>query len=640
MVLSIKTNISALTSLKELREGTSATRKTFATISSGSRINTARDDASGLAISNNLRLDLASATSALSNIKQANSVLQIADSGLQSMQGKINRMSEIAAMAASSNLSNDERGYLDAEFQLLKEGISADIRSTTYNGENLLGERPEFALGPVGNDIATEDGVVGFQFDNDGLFQENDVFEVTYDSTTGVFQLENTMTSYRETLNGPGAIAAGRTHNLNFEKLGITITLSSAFDFGTDIDPAVNDANFVIRLNDPNAPAFLPSDLPNMVQNISVEDGVVNIVGGAVQSVSDLEVTGGNNQVTQGSAAARPTLEFGGVFGRDALVFDGVNDQMRVADSASINLSAVPQRTIAMNFETGADVTTTQVLFEEGANVNGLNIYIQGNQLYVGVYRSNGAQRAFLNTGIAANTQYTVSLDFNAGTNTFTGYLNGVQFGTSAGIGASLPAHTGDIGLGGIEQQTRLHDLTLLGAGANFGGKIADFLLYNDSFTAADHANLDSFLRNASGPATAGFSSESLAFQIDHAQGRQLVYDKPQTDFLEVQISGLNVLSIGSAQNSVNELRAATDFISDERSKIGGLLSQLEFANNQVSTFQENTVNANSVIRDTDIAAATSELANDVLRDRVNVLILQAANETGGRLLALLNGNS
>lgn len=638
MVLSIKTNISALASLKEMREGSAATRKTFAKISSGSRITTARDDASGLAISNNLRLDLASAKSALSNIKQANSVLKIADGGLQSMQGKINRMSEIAAMASSDNLSNEERAYLDAEFQLLKEGITADTRSTTYNDKNLLGQRPEYALGPIGNDIESDSGVVGFQFDNDGLFQENDVFSITYDSVTGVFQLENTNTSYRETIQGPGAIAAGRTHRLDFDKIGITITLSSEFDFATDLDPAVDDANFIVRLNDPNAPAFTPSDLPGLIQNISPEDGTVNIIGGAVQSVGDLEVSGGNNQAFQGTPANRPTLDFGGVFGRDALVFDGVNDVLRVNDSASINLSIIQRRSIAMSFETGADIGTTQVLYEEGANVNGMNIYVQGGQLYMGVYRGNGGQRAFVNTPIAANTQYTMSLDFNSDTNAFTGYLNGVAIATIPGIGAALPSHSGDIGLGGIEQQTRLHDTTLLGAGANFGGKIGDFVLYNESFTAADHANLDSFLRNASGPATAGFSNEKMSFQVDHAQGEKLVYEKPQTDFLEVQISGLNVLTLGSAQNAVNELRAATDFISTERSKIGSLLSQLEFATNQVSVFEENTVNANSVIRDADLAAETSELANDVLRDRVNILTLQAANEMGGRLLALLEG--
>ena len=639
MVLSIKTNISALTSLKEMREGAAATRKTFAKISSGSRITTARDDASGLAISNNLRLNLASAKSALSNIKQATSVLQIADSGLKSMQGKIERMSEIAAMASSDNLSNEERAYLDAEFQLLKDGISADINSTTYNGENLLGERPEYALGPVGNDLQTDDGVVGFQFDNDGLFQNNDIFDFTYDSATNVFQIENTNTSYRESIQGPvGGIAAGRTFDLDFDKIGIKITISSDFDFATDIDPAVQDANFIVRTNDPNAPAFIPSDLTNLVQNISPEDGTVNIIGGAVQSVGDLEVTGGNNSAFQGTPANRPTLDFGGVFGRDALVFDGVNDYLRVNDSASINLGTFQERSIAMSFETGADIGTTQVLYEEGANVNGLNIYVQGGQLYMGVYRGNGSQRAFVNTPIAANTQYTMSMDFNSNTNTFTGYLNGVAIATIPGIGAALPSHSGDIGLGGIEQQTRLHDGTLLASGANFGGKIGDFLLYNDSFTAADHGSLDTYLRNAAGPATAGFSNEQMAFQIDHAQGEQLIYKKAQTDFLEVQIAGLNVLTLGSAQNAVNELRAATDFISTERSKIGGLLSQLEYASNQVSTFEENTLNANSVIRDADLAAETTTLASDVLRDRVNILTLQAANEMGGRLLALLEG--
>ena len=637
MVLSIKTNLSAIGSLNELRSGTSDTRNTFAKISSGSRINTARDDASGLAISNNLRLDLASASSALSNIAQATSVIQIADSGLSTIQQKIYRMEEIAAIAASSTLSNVERVHLDSEFQELKAGITFDVSRTTFNGENLLGERPEFALGPIGSDIDADNGVVGFQFDNGGRFEANDIIEFTYDADTGVFQLENVMSSYRETIASPAALTPGHTADLVFDKLGITITLSSDFDFTSDITPATHDANFVIRLNDPTAPTFLPSDLTGLVQNISAEDGAVGIVGTGIASISDLEVTGGNNQAFQGAAFARPSLDFGGVFGRDAIDCDGTDDILRVADSGQINLSNVTQRTIAMNFETGGDVNTTQVLYEEGANVNGLNIYIQGGQVFVGLYRNNGAQRAFLSTAVAANTQYTISMDFNSATNTLTGYINGVQFGTSLGIGGALPSHSGDIALGGVEQQTRLADTTLVNSGANFGGKIGDFLLYNNSFTGADHANLNLYLRNAAGPGVAGFSTETMAFQIDHAQGEQLVYHKAQTDFLLEQISGLSVTSIGNAIVAIDELRSASDFISTERSKIGSLLSQLEFASNQVGTFKENTTNANSVIRDTDFATETSQLASDILRDRVNVLSLRAAVGMGGRLLALLN---
>lgn len=637
MDLSIKTNLNALGSLNALRKGSEATRQTFARLSSGSRITTARDDASGLAISNNLRLDLASARSALTNITQAASVIQIADSGLSSIQGKINRMNELAALAASSTLTNSERNHLDAEFQTLKQAIAADTQSTSFNGENLLGERPDFALGPVGSDINTDDGIIGFQFNNGGLFVANDVIEVTYNATTGIFQLENTNTSYRETLAAPTALPAGNTFDLNFVQLGITLTLSNEFDFATNIDPAVDDATFIIRANDPLAPGFTPNDLNNLAVNISGEDSVINIVGVGVQSISDLEVTGGNNQAQQGAAGARPTVDFGGIFGRDALDFDGVNDILTIANSAAINVGTQAQRVIAFNFETGADVATRQVIFEEGAGINGLNAYIQGGQLFFGVYRANGAIASFASTAIAANTQYTASFDFDSVSNNVRAYLDGAEFANQAGIGAALPSHTGGIGLGGVNGSTRIAGAVNVGAVSSFQGKIGDFLLYNDTFSAADHGNLDLYLRNNAAPAVAGFSNESLAFQIDHAQGEQLIYRKPQTDFLLVQLSSLDITSIGNANIALDELRGASNFLSDERSKIGSLLSQLEFATAQVTVFQENTANANSVLRDADIAKETTQAASDVLRDRVNVLVLSAALESGGQLLSLLN---
>ena len=637
MVLSIRTNVSALGSLNQLKKGFAETQKTFGKLSSGSRISNARDDASGLAISNNLRLDLASAQSALSNISQANSIIQVADGGLESIQSKINRMSEIAAMAASSNLSDEERGFLDTEFQELKAGIVADTSRTRFNGENLLGERPEYALGPVGGDVDADDGIVGFNFENDGRFQADDVFEITYDSATGVFELENTNTSYRESLVIAGPIPTGRTQVLKFDQLGVSLTLSSDFDTATDIDPTVDAATFVVRLNDPLTPAFEPNDLPNLVANISAEDGTVNIVGGNVQSVSDSAVIGGNNQISQGTAGARPTLDAGGVFGRDALDFDG-NDVMTIANSASINLGVQPVRTIAFNFETAADVGTRQVIFEEGGGVNGLNAYIQGGQLYFGVYRANAGIRSFVSVPIAANTQYTASFDFDSVTNTVRAYLDGVEFGNQAAIGLALPSHSGGIAIGGLNGNTRIHTGAQINGGGNrFQGKMGDFLMYNDTFTAADHNNINLFLRNQASPATAGFSNEFMAFQIDHAQGEQLVYRKPQVDFLITELNSLDVTNIGNANISLVELRNATNSISNERSKIGSLLSQLEFATSQVSTFTENTLNADSTIRDTDIAAETSEVASQVVRNRVNALTLRQALDAGRQLLNLLN---
>ena len=68
-----------------------------------------------------------------------------------------------------------------------------------------------------------------------------------------------------------------------------------------------------------------------------------------------------------------------------AYSFDGVDDNIYVLSSNDINLMTVTNRSYSLNFKAN-DVTTRQVIYEEGAGVNGLNIYIDNNNLYVGAY--------------------------------------------------------------------------------------------------------------------------------------------------------------------------------------------------------------------------------------------------------------
>ena len=639
MVLTISSNISAIAALRHTRSNDADLSRSVERLSSGSRINSARDDASGLAISRGLQRDLATIRAAQSNIAQASSMLQIADSGFESIQGKINRMSELSAMSQSGNLTTQERNAIDVEFQLLKDGITQDTLSTTFNGVNLMGQRPEFVVDNIGADVQTDDGFVSYRFDNNNpRIQDGDTYEITYNATTEIMQLRNQRTNFRESvsLSSVVPIPGGNLEEVKFEDLGVRIRLSSEFDDTTDIDPVTNSANFTARVPTPTAPSFVPTDIPNLVQNLSAEDSPLTFGGGGVQSVGDLEPNAGGNNATQGNAGRQPSLSAGSVFGRDALDFSGnVNNRLDISNNGAINTSPQNERAIAMSFRTGADVTSLQVLYEEGGPVNSIAAYIENGTFYFSTLRSSGGQTAFVSTPITPNTEYTASFDFDAGSNNVRGYLNGAEFGNVAGIGGSLPSHPGNIGLGDVAGNVRIHDGRTINSSNGFEGQIADFLLYNNSLTATEHGQLDTFLQG-SVPTTSGFSDEQLQFKIDNVEGKLLTYDKAKTDLMLTDISGLNIRNVAAATTAQNTLREASNFINTERANIGALISKLEFAATQTDVFAENTTNANSVIADTDIAAESTTAVNRLTQSQVNITVLDFANQSNDQLLDLL----
>ena len=90
--------------------------------------------------------------------------------------------------------------------------------------------------------------------------------------------------------------------------------------------------------------------------------------------------------------------------------FDGVDDNIYVLSSNLINLMTVNNRSYSLNFKTN-DVNTRQIIYEEGAHVNGFNFYILNGNLYVGAYSESGFH--WLSHPISINTWYSVVFVFS-----------------------------------------------------------------------------------------------------------------------------------------------------------------------------------------------------------------------------------
>ncbi len=208
-----------------------------------------------------------------------------------------------------------------------------------------------------------------------------------------------------------------------------------------------------------------------------------------------IDISGNNHNAIQISAGSQPSYRDNvtdNVNNRPVILFDGINDFFDIANSTDFNTGGpYTTKTLVVSFETGASNVARQVIYEQGGTGRGLNIYIEGGQLYIGGYNdapddvTTPWQYLYVNTPISTNTAYTAMLEFDSGAGTITGYLNGTAFASVAGAG-NLFAHAGDIGIGAMSNGSRFHtDINNGVSGDNyyFTGKVMEFLSFNSLLT-------------------------------------------------------------------------------------------------------------------------------------------------------------
>ena len=138
MALTILTNVEALNAQKNLSRSTRANAQSIGRLSSGLRINTAGDDAAGLAISEKLKAQIRSLGQAERNANDGISLLQTAEGAMNEISGIMTRMRELATQSANATLGSTERGFLNDEFGSLVDEIDRIADVTEFNGLKLL----------------------------------------------------------------------------------------------------------------------------------------------------------------------------------------------------------------------------------------------------------------------------------------------------------------------------------------------------------------------------------------------------------------------------------------------------------------------------------------------------------------------
>lgn len=157
MALNIRTNVPSLSAQRNLAGASEGLRTAYERLSSGLRINRAKDDAAGLAIAESLKADARIASVAIRNANDGISIISITDGAISQITNVLSRLAELAQESANGVYSNGQRSALQLEFSALMSEVERIAITTEFNGVKLLsgGNNVTFQVGFDGSSVSS-----------------------------------------------------------------------------------------------------------------------------------------------------------------------------------------------------------------------------------------------------------------------------------------------------------------------------------------------------------------------------------------------------------------------------------------------------------------------------------------------------
>lgn len=242
MSLTGTTNTSAHTALRYLSQNQASASGSLAKLSSGSRIVKASDDAASLAVGTKLKADVTALKQAAVNAGQASSLLQVADGGMSKVADILQRMKALAVQAQSGSVTDNERVFLDREYQQMIEQVDAIAGQTKFNGGQLINGSAGKAMTSTFSTSAS--GITAMLSGNAAADSYTLAYDYSSGSSLGQFTLTQTGATIAHTIQFTHA-ATDVVHEgrIEFDAAGIQLNLSN-FDFTATF--AATDAGFTV----------------------------------------------------------------------------------------------------------------------------------------------------------------------------------------------------------------------------------------------------------------------------------------------------------------------------------------------------------------------------------------------------------
>ncbi len=583
----IQHNIMAMSAYRNYTNNVSAMKKNLEKLSSGYKINRAGDDAAGLAISEKMRAQITGLETAQKNAKDGISLVQTAEGALTEVHDMLNRMVELATQSANGTYDNTtDRAQMQKELDQLRDEIDRIADSSNFNGIKLFDGSMEAdsIKYSVKSDVALAilpDGTQNIA----GAGTSTIIHKDGQDATKTKFQVELENVSFAST---------------NATSVGIT----------------VGGAKVSVHLN---ANGSLSG--ADLAEKIVEKYGASNIkIGGVTYSVK-----------ADGSK----------------LVFEMTDDSLKnVTKTASFNgnFDVVEFSTNAKDNTSGTVNLATQVIDAGGPKVNTVLANTVTNAALTAAHVKDGQVISIGGTNyVFASTDKTLEAVNAAGSD-----FKVVDIRDLVDEDGNLVNGKAPQGNALTEALDRLTVAAKDNAMFTVGHTDDNKLTFQEKTTYDGEAKLDSNLAIQKQIRTGTFAADTVKASKGSGKGLTLQIGDTADDYnqLKVSLGDMHVGSLGigdisiadqaSAAVAVDKIKDAINLVSDVRGTLGATQNRLDHTINNLSVMTENIQDAESTIRDTDVAAEMMAYTkNNILIQSAQAMLAQA-NQVPQGVLQLL----
>jgi len=593
MALVINTNISSLTAQRALAESNTELQTAMERLSTGSKINSAADDAAGLAMVQRMTAQVRGLAMAVKNANDGQALTQSVEGALGEVSDMLQRMRELALQAANGTNSSADRSFLQSEVNLLIQEVSRVAANTRYNGELILdgtflnkslqvgiqeGENIIFSVESVAAESIGAHTLVG----NGQSAAAADLDPPSNDTTTNddieIFGFLGTVT----TAASPGDSAketAVKVNNLT----GQTGVKAYAKTYASLYSATTTQKTYSVRIN-------------------GYETGNFVIAEGDVESAVDaLNQISGSTGVTASSSDNK------------ILLFDADGDDITIENSQTLS---------------GHSDLRVQKVGEDGVITNTV-----GSAVSLAVSGANDATRVSGTLKLVSANAF--SVDQKAVNRIDTVTVGTLSAYTGLTIGDGVAANVTVSGMPAADIDTLV---TNIQAGTGYGDLAFTVSKASSSTLALTYKSAGTGNSGITSVYTAAGSSTGASIAAKSTAGvasKGYYTENSEASSLK-NLTQIQISTMVGAGDSISIIDAALDKVAQMRSDLGAIENRLGYTISNLMNIAEKTADARSRLDDADFALESARLAKAQVIQQAGTQMLSQANQLTQLVLDLL----
>ena len=649
MALTVNSNIASLNAQRNLGTSTNALSTSLERLSTGSKINSAKDDAAGLQISNRLTSQINGLNVAVKNANDGVSIAQTAEGAMQESTTIMQRMRDLALQSANGSNSESERAALNQEFSALSGELTRIAETTAFGGKKLLD-------GSMGN--------TSFQIGSNA--NETVSFGL---SDVSAAALRGTHSSATVAGSDPAGLAAKVVGNV-ISNPATTVTDTDGTDAvavvagSATVSIPVGATSIMIgetAVDLTTSPPTNDTEMLGLLTTAATAQGDGYTVAAAGAGEYTISATGNVTVNVNGTEVANDgTDAVAAVGGSHTDVVISSQATSVTLGSTEVDLSSVTDdASMLAALQAAATAEGNGYAVTAGTNAGEYNIAATGEASYsvstggaVDGTHVVGAAGAFTVNGQSVNVTATDSLDTilsaigTATGDAVTGEVVGGRINLVSADGAAIELENttgnngllGKLGLTAGTTQAKLEtdtSITLNGteikltAGSDMEGIVTAINTASTGVTATNNAGqLGLFSQNDFTVADGAAGTGLAALGIGASSNTAVVQ--------ESSVSNLDITTAEGAQQAIQVLDGSIAQIDSERAKLGAVQNRFESTISNLQNIAENASAARGRVMDTDYAAESANLAKNQIMQQAGTAMLAQANQLPQAVLSLL----